>query len=79
MARVVPILVVILMDRISRWGGGRVLFGNLRITSLLFADVTLLASSDGDLQNALGWFVVKYQVIGMRTNTSKSVATAVKR
>ena len=48
---------VIFMDRISRRSRGEesVQFGDLRIASLLFADnVVLLATSDRDLQHALG-------------------------
>ena len=52
-----PILFVIFMDRISRHSRGEesVRFRDLRIASLLFADdMVLLASSDCDLQHALG-------------------------
>lgn len=45
------------MDRIPRRSRLGVRSGDLRISSLLFADdVDLLALSDGDLQHTLGWF-----------------------
>ena len=65
------------MDRISRHGRGEesVRFGDLRIASLLFADnVVLFATSDRDLQHALGGFAAKFEVVGMRVSTSKSEA-----
>ncbi len=71
------ILFVIFMDRISRrsCGEGCVWLGNLRIALLLFADiVVLLASSARDVQQALGWFAVECEVVGMRVSTSKSKA-----
>jgi len=65
------------MDRNSRRsrGEGSVRFGDLRIASLLFADdVVLLATSDHDLQHALGRFAAECKAVGMRVSTSKSVA-----
>ena len=65
------------MDRISkrRRGEESVRFGELRIESLLFADnVVLLATSDSDLQHALGRFAAECEAVGMRVSTSKSVA-----
>ena len=50
-------------------------FGDLRIASLLFADdVVLLATSDRDLQHALGRFAAECEAVGMRVSTSKSEA-----
>ena len=72
-----PILFVIFMDRISRRSRGEesVRFGDLRLASLLFADdVVLLATSDHDLQHALGRFAAECEVVGMRVSTSKSEA-----
>ena len=72
-----PILFVIFMDRISRRSRGEesVRFGDLRIASLLFADdVVLLATSDRDLQHALGRFAAECEAVGMRVSTSKSEA-----
>ena len=72
-----PILFVIFMDRISRHSRGEesVRFGDLRIASLLFADdVVLLATSDRDLQHALGRFAAECEAVGMRVSTSKSEA-----
>jgi len=34
----------------------------------------LVASSDWDLQHALGWIAVNYEAVGMRFSTSKSEA-----
>lgn len=49
-----------------------VLFGDIGIAFLLFADdVVLLASLDIDLQHILGLFAVECED-GMRVNTSKS-------
>jgi len=73
----VTILFVNFMDRISRRSRGEesVLFGELRIASLLFADdVVLLATSDRDLQHALERFAVSCKLVGMRVSTSKSEA-----
>ena len=51
-------------------------FKNLNIALLLDADdVVLLAYSTGDVQQALGWFTVKYEVVGMMVSTSMSEAT----
>ena len=69
------ILYLIFMDRISRRSRGEesVRVGDLRIASLLFADdVVLLATSDCDLQHALGWFAAECEAVGMRVSTSKS-------
>jgi len=55
------------MDRISRRSPDEeiVWFGDLRIASLLFADdVILLATSDRDLQHALGQFAAKFPLQG---------------
>ena len=68
---------MIFMDRISRRSRGEesVRFGDLRIASLLFADdVVLLATSDRDLQHALGRFAAECEAVGMRISTSKSEA-----
>jgi len=62
-----PILFLIFMDRISRRSRGEesVRFGDVRIASLLFAeDVVLLATSDRDLQHALGRFAAECEVVG---------------
>ena len=70
------------MDRLSRrsqevegfW------FGDLRITSLLFADdVALLAPSSQDLQLSLERFAAKCKAAGMRISTSKSETTVLSR
>ena len=56
-----PVLFITFMDRISRrsWGVEGVVFGERRISSLLFADdVVLLASSNRDLQLLLGRFAL---------------------
>ncbi|KAK0132165.1 Retrovirus-related Pol polyprotein from type-1 retrotransposable element R2 [Merluccius polli] len=77
-----PILFVIFMDKISRRSRGEenVRFGNLRIASLLFADdVILLASSDRDLQHALGRFAAECETVGMRVSTSRSEAMVICR
>jgi len=71
------LLFVIFTDRISRCSQGEesVRFGDLRIASLLFADdVVLLATSDRDLQHALGRFAAGCEAVGMRVSTSKSEA-----
>jgi len=57
-----PILFVIFMERISRHNRGEesVRFGDIRFASLLFADdVILWATSDRDLQHALGRFAAE--------------------
>jgi len=72
-----PILFRICMDRISRHSRCEAIvwFGDLRIASLLFADnVVLLATSDRDLQHALGRFAAECESVGMRVSTSKSEA-----
>jgi len=72
-----PILFVIFMDRIARRSRGveSVRFGDLRVASLLFADdVVLLATSDRELQHALGWFAAECEAVGMRVSTSNSEA-----
>ena len=72
-----PILFLIFMDRISRRSRGEegVQYGGLRIASLLFVDdVVLLASSNCDLQHALGQFAAECEAVGMRISTSKSEA-----
>ena len=68
---------MIFMDRMSRHSRGEetVRFRDLRIASLLFGDdVVLLATSDRDLQHALGWFAAECEAVGMRVSTSKSEA-----
>jgi len=68
---------MIFMDRISRRSRGEesVWFGDIRIASLLFADdVVLLATSERDLQHALGRFAAECEAVGMRVSTSKSEA-----
>ncbi|GAA6103504.1 uncharacterized protein LOC122141275, partial [Tachysurus ichikawai] len=70
------------MDRISRRSRGPegVRFGDHRISSLLFADDdVLLASSNQDLQRALGRFAAECEVAGMRISTSKSEAMVLSR
>lgn len=70
-------LFVIFMDTISRRSQGEesVQFGDLRIASMLFADdVVQLASSDQDLQHALGWFTDEWEAVAMIVNGSKSEA-----
>ena len=77
-----PVLFIIFMDRISRRSQGLegVRFGDHRISSLLFADdVVLMASSDLDLQQALGWFAAECEASGMRISTSKSEAMVLDR
>ncbi|XP_024908900.1 uncharacterized protein LOC112486464 [Cynoglossus semilaevis] len=70
------------MDIISRRSqvSGWVQFGSHRISSLLFADdVVLLASSNQDLQHALGRFAIECKATGMRISTSKSEAMVLDR
>uniref|UniRef100_A0A672FD98 Reverse transcriptase domain-containing protein n=1 Tax=Salarias fasciatus TaxID=181472 RepID=A0A672FD98_SALFA len=77
-----PVLFIIFMDRISRCSQGPegVRFGDHRISSLLFADdVVLLASSNQDLQHALGRFAAECEATGMRISTSKSEAMVLDR
>lgn len=52
-------------------GGG---FDGLRISSLLYADVFLLASSSHDLNLALGWFVAKCKATRMTKGIFSSEA-----
>ncbi|XP_058616632.1 uncharacterized protein LOC131530397 [Onychostoma macrolepis] len=76
------VLFIIFMDRISRRSQGLedVWFGDLTISSLLFADdVVLLAPSDQDLWHALGWFAAECEAAGMRISTSKSEAMVLSR
>ena len=68
---------MIFTDRISRRSRGEesVQFGDLRIASLLFADdVVLLATSDRELQHALGRFAAECEAVAMRVSTSRSEA-----
>ena len=76
-----PILFVIIMDRISRRSRGEegVWFGNLRIASMLFDDVVLLASSSHDLQRTLERFVADCEAGRMRVSSFKSEAMVVNR
>ncbi|KAL0152538.1 hypothetical protein M9458_052261 [Cirrhinus mrigala] len=77
-----PVLFIIFMDRISRCSQGLegVWFGDHRISSLLFADdVVLLASSNQDLQRALGWFAAQCEAAGMGISTSKSEVMVLSR
>ncbi|KAK3507305.1 hypothetical protein QTP70_013559 [Hemibagrus guttatus] len=69
------------MDRISRRSQGLegVRFGDHRISSLIFADVVLLAPSSLDLQHALGRFAAECEAAGMRVSTSKSEAMVLDR
>uniref|UniRef100_A0A8C6S4J5 Reverse transcriptase domain-containing protein n=1 Tax=Neogobius melanostomus TaxID=47308 RepID=A0A8C6S4J5_9GOBI len=71
-----PVLFITFMDRISRRSQGPegVRFGNLRISSAVNNDVVLLASSNQDLQCALGRFAAECEAAGMRISTSKSEA-----
>ncbi len=64
-----PVRFIIFMDRISRRSQGPegVGFGDHAISSLLFADdVVVLATSDQDLQHALGRFAAECEAVGMR-------------
>ena len=66
------ILFITFMDRISRYSQGveGFQFGDLRITSLLFADdVVLLASSSRDLQLSLEPFAAECEAFMMRIST----------
>ncbi|KAI3366015.1 hypothetical protein L3Q82_009843 [Scortum barcoo] len=79
-----PVLFIIFMDRISKRSQGpwreSSLFGNHRISSLLFADdVVLLASSSQDLQHVLERFAAECEAAGMRISTSKSEAMVLDR
>ena len=77
-----PVLFITFMDRISRRSQGveGVRFGDHRISSLLFADdVVLLASSNQDLQRALGRFAAECVASGMEISTSKSEAMVLDR
>ncbi|TWW74357.1 hypothetical protein D4764_14G0003580 [Takifugu flavidus] len=70
------------MDRISRRSRGveGVEFSGWKISSLLFADdVVLLAPSNKDLQQMLGWFATKCEAAGMRISTSKSESMVLAR
>ena len=71
-----PILFVVFMDRIWRCSRGAegVWFGNLRVTSLLFADdVVPLASSSHDLQ-----FTAECEAARMNVSSSRSEAMVLK-
>ncbi len=77
-----PVLFIIFMDRISRRSQGPegVGFGEHTISSLLFADdVVVLATSDQDLQHALGRFAAECEAVGMRISASKSEAMVLSR
>ncbi|KAK3573272.1 hypothetical protein QTP86_019232 [Hemibagrus guttatus] len=76
-----PVLFIVFMDRISRRSQGLegVRFGDHRISSLIFADVVLLASSSLDLQHELGRFSAECEAAGMRVSTSKSEAMVLNR
>ncbi len=77
-----PVLFIIFMDRISRRSQGPegVGFGDHAISSLLFADdVFVLATSDQDLQHALGRFAAECEAFGMRISASKSEAMVLSR
>ncbi len=77
-----PVLFIIFMDRISRRSQGPegVGFGDHAISSLLFADdVVVLATSDQDLQHALGRFSAECEAVGMRISASKSEAMVLSR
>ncbi len=77
-----PVLFIIFMDRISRRSQGPegVGFGEHAISSLLFADdVVVLATSDQDLQHALGRFAAECEAVGMRISASKSEAMVLSR
>ncbi|KAL7836057.1 hypothetical protein SRHO_G00284040 [Serrasalmus rhombeus] len=77
-----PILFIIFMDRISRRSQGMegVRFGDLRVTSLLFAeDVVLLGTSGRELQLSLDRFAAECDAAGMRISTSKSEAMVLTR
>ncbi|KAJ0063551.1 hypothetical protein NL108_003867 [Boleophthalmus pectinirostris] len=77
--RLSPVLFIVFMDRISRRSQG-VRFGDHRISSLLFADdVVLLASSNQDLQCALGRFAAECEAAGMKISSSKSEAMVLDR
>ncbi|KAK3520909.1 hypothetical protein QTP86_002418, partial [Hemibagrus guttatus] len=76
-----PVLFIVFMDRISRRSQGLdgVRFGDHRFSSLIFADVVLLAPSSLDLQHALGRFAAECEAAGMRVSTSKSEAMVLDR
>ena len=77
-----PILFVIFMDRISRRsrGGEGIRLGELRVSSLLFADdVVLLAPSVQDLQLSLDRFDAECTAAGMKISVSKSEAMVLSR
>ena len=77
-----PILFVIFMDRISRRsrGGEGIRLGELRVSSLLFADdVVLMAPSVQDLQLSLDRFAAECTAAGMRISVSKSEAMVLSR
>ncbi|KAK7915621.1 hypothetical protein WMY93_011382 [Mugilogobius chulae] len=77
-----PVLFIVFMDRISRRSQGpeSVQFGDHRISSLLFADdVVLMASSNQDLQHALGRFAAECEAAGMKISSSKSEAMVLDR
>ena len=58
----------------------RMAVGDSTISSLLFVDdVVVLASSDQDLQRALGRFAAECESAGMRISTSKSEAMVLSR
>ncbi|KAK7906634.1 hypothetical protein WMY93_015246 [Mugilogobius chulae] len=77
-----PVLFIVFMDRISRRSQGPegVQFGDHRISSLLFADdVVLMASSNQDLQHALGRFAAECEAAEMKISSSKSEAMVLDR
>ena len=77
-----PVLFIIFMDRIFRHSQAAegVRFSGLQILSLLFADdVILLASSNSDLQVALGGFAAQCEATGMKTSKSEAMVLSWKR
>ncbi|KAL7832830.1 hypothetical protein SRHO_G00298480 [Serrasalmus rhombeus] len=76
------ILFIIFMDRIYRRSQGMegVRYGDLRVTSLLFADdVVLLGTSGRELQLSLDRFATDCEAAGMRISTSKSETMVLRR
>jgi len=74
--------ILFFMDRISKCSRGEeyVWFGNLSVTSLLFADeVVPLASSSHGLQCALKRFTVEWEAAGMKVSSSKFEAMVLNR
>ena len=69
------------MDRISRCsrGGEGLQFGGLRISSLLFADDVVMASSACEIQHSLDRQAAECEAAGMRISTAKFEAMTLSR